>query len=501
MGDAAVAILNRGSSILLARKPRVTDSRNGTTATAESQDGYTMAVSFWVAHPPQLSLFSIHATDKHAKRRYFSDLPRVVGADGPFVLLRATFDGSVTREYFLYKAAVGAAAAPSLERIPSPSPEDDICGRGVREFGVLGVHRGGGSYLLAALRDAPSSDDDDGYQLRIYSSETKSWSTRTMQNPCPGVDRVVPDKVITLGGQDQGSLGWVDLSHGILVCNLLLLLQHQDDHDPPAGAVTFIPLPEPLPGNRYKLKYPIPPTKKVRKHPMADEPYCSASWFRDLTCVDGVLKFVEMENTTPPESEDNIIYNSDLIVSLKRKAVDGNSKLQLSAFRDAWRAVTWTQKLASPASASNFWRQTCAAHVVDIKQGQQLALTELYSAFPILSTEEDGDDILYLKSLPEPGDRDGSVVAVDIGNKSLKATALYYLPDDFYYNHPYDPEHPFLASTLSRHLDMTNPGIQVSACRKITEASSSSPSETSIKPRTTIERQVSYYLWKLSSAM
>ncbi|KAM0830157.1 hypothetical protein ACQ4PT_066400 [Festuca glaucescens] len=427
--------------------------------------------------------------------------PQLVGADGPFVLLRVGFyAGAGSREYFLYKAAGDAPA--SLERIPSPivpgSDDDDL--RGVREFGFLG-HMGGGHYLLAALRDAPSSDD---YQLRIYSSETKSWSTRALQNPCPGVDRVVPDKVITLG--QGGLLGWVDLSQGLLACDLLRL----QDPDPTGGGggggvSFFIPMPEPLPGNRYKEKYPIPPTKKMKKHPLAEEPSRSASWFRDLTCVNGVLKFIEMENPNPPENKDNIISDSDLITRLKRKAVDRNANQQLSSFRDAWRAVTWSRKV-SPSSA-NFWRQTCVAHVADIKESEQLlafiketqqlvTFSDLYSVFPILSPADDGHDILYLKSLMEPSHQDGWVAALDIGNKELKAISKFYLPDYWYYNHRFDPEHPFRACTLSSHMDIT-PGIQVSAFRKTTKASSSadkpvdtkvSGSQEPISPRSLFQR-------------
>jgi hypothetical protein len=457
MDDAAIPNRGRLGSILLARKPRFTTSTNDTTATAKSKEGYIMAVSFWIAYPPQLSLFSIHVSKTHDLPQYaknqcdFSVLPHVVGANGPFVVLRASFyAGCHSGEYFLYKAGAGDAP-PSLERIPSPDELGDGDLRGVTEFGI--VSREGGHYLLAALRDAPSSEEDD-YQLRIYSSETKSWSTRTLHNPCPGVDRVIPDKVITLG--QGGLLGWVDLSHGLLVCDLLLI-QHPDPTSSGGGGGVsfFVPLPEPLPGNRYKQKYPIPPNKKMKKHPLAEEPPPSASWFRDLACVNGVLKFIEMENQpTPPENNNNIIDDSDLIMSLKRKAVDGNPKQQLSAFRDAWRAMTWSREVSS--SWSNFWRQTCAAHVADMK-GQQLTLGDLYSAFPILSLE-DGSDLLYLRSLVETSNQDGWVAAVDIGNKTLKATGQYYLPDDFYYAYRYDPKHPFRACTLSRHLDMT-PGM------------------------------------------
>jgi hypothetical protein len=196
----------------------------------------------------------------------------------------------------------------------------------------------------------------------------------------------------------------------------------------------------------------------MKKHPSVDEESRSASWFRDLAYVNGVLKFVEMETHPAPypqNKEDSIIDDQDLIMSLKHKPNDEDSWLQLSSFRDAWRAVTWTRKLVWPPSSPNFWRQTCAAHVADLKKCVELlAFRELYSAFPILSPE-DGDDIIYLRSLGEASDGNGWVAALHIGNKEIKAVGKYYLPDDFYYDRCFDPEHPFRASTLSRHLDIT----------------------------------------------
>ncbi|KAE8781935.1 hypothetical protein D1007_44674 [Hordeum vulgare] len=260
-----------------------------------------------------------------------------------------------------------------------------------------------------------------------------------------------------------------------------------------------------MPGNVYKLKYPI---FSKRKSKLEEEPR-SASWFRDLACVNGVLKFIEMEshNDGPEKWKDkDTMYDSDLIMSLKRKAMDVNSK-QLF-FGDAWRAVTSSRKVSS-----NFWRHTSGADDVgDILvdgsthssllsglKGEtitHLTFRDLYSAFPILSL--DGEDIIYLKSLVEPNDRDGWVAAVDVGNKAVKAIGKYYLPDDFYYGRGYDPEHPFRACTLSRYLDIT-PGVEVSACRKITQSSSAAnrPSITSIRvdelnscePRSKIQRQ------------
>jgi hypothetical protein len=161
------------------------------------------------------------------------------------------------------------------------------------------------------------------------------------------------------------------------------------------------------------------------KRKLEESSRASASWFRDLTCVGGVLKLIEMENPVPEKQSDgDIIYDSDLIVLLERKAVDGNCK-QLS-FGDAWRTVTWSREVSS-----NFWRQTCTADVADMKGKTvvQLTVRDLYSAFPILSPV--GNDILYLKSLVEPSNRDGLVAAVDVRNKVVKAIGQYYLPEDF----------------------------------------------------------------------
>ncbi|XBH67374.1 hypothetical protein VPH35_095764 [Triticum aestivum] len=441
-----------------------------------------MAVSFWVADPPQLSLFSIGCSKPHdlhhSKHANFRNLPNVVGVEGRLVLLRAAFaEHYGVSEYFLYKAAGDAGEPPSLQRIPSPYENDDGDDlRGVREeFGILPL---GDHYLVATLCLAPSSDLD--YHLRIYSSERKSRSTRALRNPCPGVGRIVPGKVITLG--EEGLLGWVDLSLGLLVCDL---------HPP--RVLSFIPLLELLPGNTYKLIrcHIPPPLGKRKKEPESSRSPAPASWFRDLACVDGVLKFIEIENPAPENRSDkDIIYDSDLIMSLERKAADMNSK-QLS-FRNAWRVVIRTRTVSS-----NCWRQACAADVADIlvdgslhsallsgPKGETVTqvttLGGLYSAFPILSPED--DDTLYLKSLVEPNDRDGWVAAVDVGNKAVKAIGTYNLPDDFYYDRGHDPEHPFRACTLSRHLDMT-PGTEVSACRKIREASWSAnhPSNTSFR--------------------
>ncbi|KAF8718211.1 hypothetical protein HU200_025704 [Digitaria exilis] len=188
----------RPTSILLDREahatgycidqpPDIADNSNETTATAKSKGGHTMAVTFWAADPPDLSFFSVVCTippDAVSKTADFKGLSYVVGAEGRFVLLRAHFVSRFGRkELFMYTAA-GDTESPSLERIPLPDDDSGLLTagvdrriHGVEEFGIIprGLH-----YLVVALCDDADKGSLD-YCLRIYSSESKTWSSKTLQ--------------------------------------------------------------------------------------------------------------------------------------------------------------------------------------------------------------------------------------------------------------------------------------------------------------------------------
>lgn len=450
----AVDGYRRSAPILLGQKAYVTNSlirytpaidegSNETTATAKAKSGHTIAVSFWVADPPDVSLISVvsckppHLSCKIAD---FKGLPHVVGAEGRFVLLRAHFFlGCGVDELFMYAAGgAGDTESPSLERIQLPDDADDGTRRaadhGLRKAREYGIVPRGRDYLIAALFGAPDAPSNN-YQLYIYSSVSKTWSSSTLLNPNTGVKAISPEKVITL---EEGVLGWVDFSSGLLACDLC--------QEP--LSLRFIPLPRPLPSNRERLRLPGA---------------SSPSLFRDLICVDGVLKFIEIEHGVkvterPSDPWDNdVLYDSDLIRLLECVNMDDKEKA-----RDGWRAVTWSRMVSS-----NFWTKACVVDVADILvdesadlsliSGQscesdlKLTFRDLYCAFPILSA--DNGDIVYLRSTVEPSDRQNRwLVAVDLGNKTVKAFGGF----PFEKNNPY--KQAFRTSTLSCHLVMT-PGI------------------------------------------
>nr|CAB3475734.1 unnamed protein product [Digitaria exilis] len=388
-GDIGTAI-GRPSSILLAQQAYVVASRNETTAAAKSR------------------------------------------CDRRFVLLRTRFaSGDGEYEYFLYK---GDVKSPSLECIPLP---EDCMLDGVNEFGILPR---GDTFLLVGFYDGLMPLD---YDLRIYSSEDKTWRTEKLLNPCPDVGIIIPEKVITLG---EGVLGMVDFRRGMLVINLLQK----------SPVARYIPLPEPLPENTQKLQIYSPSASPRR--------------FRDLACSDGVIKFIEMEHRVivketreiAPEKPKNpiqngVLHDSELIWRQTQKVVESKTKMEY--LMNGWWATTWTREMES-----DFWLPGCSIDVDDILvedsfskllSGQSddanLLFKNLNSAWPILST--DGDDILYLKSLPEFRGSNGWVVAVDLAKKTLKAEER---ADEAHSLGRYIPSQQiFHPCTLSKHLNIT----------------------------------------------
>jgi len=205
----------------------------------------------------------------------------------------------------------------------------------------------------------------------------------------------------------------------MLICDL--------SQEPPLRA-QYIPLPEPLPGNREKVKKYLPGFRL----------------FRDLTCVDGLVRFIEIEHRViereivtdvPPEKPvdprtKDVFYDSELISLNKRKPVETKpNKIQRSA--DGWSVITWTREIGS-----NFWLKGSVVDVNDIlvddsvfsallssnksESAGSLTFKDLTWIQPTLST--DGNDILYLKTFNQ---QLGVPVlaAVNLVEKTLKLEA------------------------------------------------------------------------------
>jgi hypothetical protein len=92
--DAAAA--GSAECVLLNNTARFSDDRNATTAACRTLEGQRVSVSFWLADPPDVSRFSVHCPGISAEGGSSSDPPPfIIAAEGAFVLLCVTLDGSV----------------------------------------------------------------------------------------------------------------------------------------------------------------------------------------------------------------------------------------------------------------------------------------------------------------------------------------------------------------------------------------------------------------------
>ncbi|CAO2047260.1 unnamed protein product [Urochloa humidicola] len=448
LGDDA-SIARQPASIILDKYARIGERMNkDTIAMVKSSDGHILEVSLWTLQSPALSYFCIHchrAPDSEPNDADFKDEPHMVSAEGQFLLLRTSFVSSFgDREYFMYKAGnseTGKLA--SLDRIPTPGfylPR-------ASEFGIV-PHGRNDHYILAAL--CPGFDPLY-YTLHLYFSKDRKWRSTLLKNPCPGLNMVMVSKVVTLG---EGIIAWVDFQHGMLVCNV-----HEMNPSP-----RYIPLPDPLPGNKDELQ-------EIKPGP-------SGNVYRDLACTNGVIKFIEIEHhvaatqSFPPKN--GKVHDSDLIMSRQRK------EPKLLESWNGWKAVMWTRTISSSAwdmgpvidAADIIVDNPTDLSLLSVLKGEadidKFAFKDLCSAFPTLST--DGDDILYLNTMTKLNDPDARMVALDLGTKRVKAVGGYSLADHWPLVKAFGPCTVPCVTTVS-----------ASACVSIKRAHSSArdPSKTS----------------------
>ncbi|OEL34829.1 hypothetical protein BAE44_0004149 [Dichanthelium oligosanthes] len=387
--------------------------------------------------------------------------PRVVSADADLVLLRVPLDpmarmSPTHSDYFVYRARPQGSTLHLLPRPEHDRISDD-------EIAVLSCGDGG-EHAVAALQIRPLSDDFT-FTLQLYRSgpggEPGSWTSQPVSVEEPQRDRVcpIPDtaarlmyhlmaKVITIGGA-KGTIGWVDLWRGILLC----------DETP---KVRDMPLP--LPGKANWKLY------------LNGCPYYS----RDVTVNQSkdTIKYVEME-ITPPTMVAVAAAASD--PESYHEWLDGQkNKRRLQSYRlypGRWKATTWNMPI--PVMSWEDWQHRCTVHSEDIELPADntrdcdellhklkmissankeekatqatLSLGCLHMAHPTMSiADDDDDDVVYLLSKGTiMGTMDMLAVAVD-----LRAGTLQGMPKLDTKRH-LGFMRCYLASSISKHLDTT----------------------------------------------
>ncbi|CAN6192618.1 unnamed protein product [Urochloa humidicola] len=395
---------------------------NATTAWSNTRGGDRISVTFWPAHPPRVSHFSVFCPDLNPADD-FAEEPIIMAAEEDVVLLCVVLGPTTNRDsfnYFVYQAGGGGCGMPSSLKLlshPGPSRIFHKC-----NVGLLRSHGGGGFYVVAALRYA--SMVPGHYDLYIYDSRTGEWATKValmrQEQELGHHSSHAHTKVITLGGK-AGTMGWVDLWHGILFCDVLC---HLDDHTVP---LCYVALPPPL-----------KPDRKLQGGPRIA---------RDIAVVSGRIKYVELQTHVRPGS----VADGDFI-------------------SDDWTAATWTRKATSVKYLEKgSWESGCKVRASQISatnkpevqfellpklvnnQGNpQPTLERLHTAHPTLSLHQD-NVVYFMTKVHYIKGTKAWVLAVDVKNKTLQgvaeADARRTLGMSFTY----------MCSSISEHLHMAAP--------------------------------------------
>lgn len=418
------------ASVLLDYRAYIDGRRNATTAWSKTRGGHSISVTFWPAHPPRVSCFSVCCPD--LKPGGFAEEPVIVATEDDVVVLSVLLGNRRARhryDYFVYQAGGGSGVPPSLELLKHPGPSRDFEGYSVGLLRcpklelddsqpTLRSHQvsrdDGGFYIVAALCYAPPKVPGH-YDLYAYDSRTKEWTTRTallrQEQELGHHSSHCSTKVIAVGGK-AGTMGWVDLRQGILFCDVLL-----PDHTLP---LTYISFP--------------PPLKPDRKVPPDD---------RDIAVVKGCIKYVEFMTHVRPGS----VIDGDFIA-------------------DDWTAVTWSRKATSAKSLeSSSWQRGSIVRASQISARKksvqfellpklfddegtpQPTLERLHTSHPTLSLHED-NVVYFTTKVHYRKDTKAWVLAVNSKNKSLQGVAEFDALRTLGMNFTY------MCSKISQHLHM-----------------------------------------------
>ncbi|VAH94939.1 unnamed protein product [Triticum turgidum subsp. durum] len=255
----------------------LSDRTNATTANGRrsrtKKKGKRILVTFWPAAPPRVSCFTVHCPD--LKPDAYGSIPKVCYTEDGLALLCITI--CPERQYmypknicyFVYQAGT-KNTPPSVKLVHSP-PDFTFFDHEV----ALLRRRDQDMFFIAVLRRAFVEREftDGHFNLHLYSSKTKTWSTKLMHlDSPPDFEFHSLNKGITIGGE-HGSVGWVDLRRGIIICDLLLLDSNQ--------SLRYVPLPSPL--------SPEP----LQRYPLS---------VRNIVVLQGYIKYFEMHNNVRPSS-------------------------------------------------------------------------------------------------------------------------------------------------------------------------------------------------------
>lgn len=383
---------------------------NYTTALAW-KNSKPIVVTLCPAHRPIPSRLIVHYKSLNPDE-FFLQKPCIVCTAEGFLLIRiATGCGtpgstiwSRTRgvkqdmcDYLIYKAT--GRRGPELKMLPNPHP------RFFRDYEV-GLHSDGDDHFTVAALSSTTTGTE--FELHLFKSKEWKWTTLNVLLELPQDPFLVPipdnayrllhhvtSTVITLGGAG-GTIGWVDLWRGILLCDVL------SDNPTLRG----VPMPPPMP---ERLSDP-------------DEGLeCCPKPYRGIAVINNCLKVVELQVC----GDQLPYYDSE---------TDGPDFKILN-----WTLTTYTN---SKITTTNDWEIDCTVEASDISIDEAVDsemlrcglllkahtnedagrnLQNLHTCQPVLCPDDEG--IVYLITRSKFLHPKAWVLAVNMRKKRVQAMA------------------------------------------------------------------------------
>ncbi|XP_048548608.1 uncharacterized protein LOC125528144 [Triticum urartu] len=386
------------------------DRTNAFTAEGFTSNGLAIYLTFWPAHPPLISYFTVHLPGllQDGPATSLDLLPRLLRTDGDLALFRIMVGPSRSNRkhinYMIYRVRAGIS---KLEVLPAhPTRLFADCSLALLRCRCPDD----GRFLVANLRSIYSRGQ---YALDLFDSRSGTWSTKSMHAESPEDCYFrTPTKVIALGG-DRGSIGWVDLWNGILICDLLA----DDDQ-----VLRFIRLPV--------LSAP----DKMIPGPLACD--------RDVSVgSDGCIKYSEVWANPLPGSQNRATYISQDWGAAILTWLEPQKKWQIDL-----------SLKASDIIVDKSHPQLLPHHVKATTK--KPTLSRLHAGHPALSLHDDG--VVYIMTKVDHREDDLWMLAVDMRSKTLKGVAGLTSKRTMGFRFMY------LQSDLSNHLVATSKKTEVS---------------------------------------
>ncbi|KAM0924489.1 hypothetical protein ACQ4PT_004830 [Festuca glaucescens] len=408
--------------VLLDPDGHVADRDNATRAETLTSKGQPIAVSFFAAEPPAVSHFCVHCLSMNVFDFYRQ--PCIIYSADNLALIELSLKHD-TKFFGVHREYFLYRAAGRRGRPPSLERLPGLR-RHLKTLANIAIVPCGGNdsehFVLAVLGLTSMCGQ---YNLHVFRSQNMRWTVKVVvMGKQAAMD---PTKVIVLGGGEPRLL--------------------------PANAANH-----------------------VSKH--------HSNQFRDLVCVNGVIKLVEIENCwrrTDREvvvrdvSKVDVLYDHDLALGedvdtekvtygWDRPFVREFSKVEVLYDEEhstqgdtydcyGWRLLTWTRTVSY-----DFWQRGSLVHLHDLvfqdprhsallpELVEKDARKSIQTCQPTMSG--DGHDVVYLNSKVEQKNTNAWIVAVDTRKKIVLRLAPFWDESSVYRTSP-----SYIGSALSKYLN------------------------------------------------